>query len=62
MLTTPAVSLVLVAVAVIFVALAFRDYLASEGKLSPARKAWLRIALVFAIVGIGLFVVNVYSA
>jgi hypothetical protein len=62
MLTTPVVPLVLVAVAVIFIVLVVRDYLQSEGKLSPARKTWLRIALVFAIVGIGLFVVNAYLA
>jgi hypothetical protein len=56
----PAVPLVFVAVAVVFVVVALQNYLKSEGKLSPARKTWLRIALIFSLIGIGLFIVNTY--
>lgn len=58
--TMPAVPLVFVAVAVVFVVVALQNYLKSEGKLSPARKTWLRIALIFSLIGIGLFIVNTY--
>jgi hypothetical protein len=62
MLTTPGVAIVFVAVAVIFVSLTLRDYLIGEAKLNPARKAWLRIAIIFAAVAIGLFIVNTFAA
>jgi len=45
MLTTPSLALVFVAIAVIFGALALRDY-------TPARKAWLRIGVIFSAVAI----------
>ena len=44
--------IVFIALAVLFVGLALRDYLKSEDKLTPARKAWLRIAFIFSSVGI----------
>jgi len=51
---------VFVALAVVFVGIALRDYLKAEGKLTIARKTWLRIAFIFAGVGIGLFFVQVF--
>jgi hypothetical protein len=60
MLTTGGVALVLIAIAVIFLSLTLRDYLTAETKLTPARKAWLRIAVIFAAVAIGLFIVNTF--
>jgi hypothetical protein len=45
---------------VIFLSLTLRDYLTAETKLTPARKAWLRIAVIFAAVAIGLFIVNTF--
>lgn len=50
--------IVFVALAVIFIGLALRDYLKSEDKLTPARKTWLRIAFIFASVGIFLYVLR----
>ena len=52
----PAVAIVFVALGVIFSGLALRDFLTEEGKLTPSRKTWLRIAFIFSGVGIGLFV------
>jgi hypothetical protein len=53
-------ALVFVALAIVFVALALRDYLREQRQLSPARHTWLRIALIFASVGIGLYVVRLF--
>ena len=49
---------VFVAVAVIFVVVTFQNYLEEEGKLTPARRTWLRIAMIFSGVGIGLYFVH----
>jgi len=54
----PLVGLVFVALAVIFFGLSLRDYFKAEGKMPIARKAWLRIAVIFAGVGLGLFAVQ----
>ena len=54
----PLVSILFIAIAVIFLAITFRDYLRSEGKLNPARRAWIRIALIFSSVGIGLYLLQ----
>ena len=43
------------AVAVVFLCGAVRDYLKEEGKMTIARRIWLRMALIFAGVGIGLY-------
>ncbi len=55
----PNLGIVFEALAAIFVALALRDFLNAEGKLTPARRTWLRIAIIFACVGIGLYLVQV---
>jgi hypothetical protein len=55
----PIIPLIFVAIAVIFLAAALRDYLTAEGKLSPARKTWIRVAVIFAGVAIGLYIVQV---
>ena len=52
----PGVAIVFLALAVVFAVLAVRDYLREEGKLTPARKTWLRMALIFSAVAVGLFV------
>ena len=54
------VGVIFVALAVMFVGIALRDYLKTEGKLTFARKTWLRIAFVFAGVGIGLFLLQAF--
>ena len=51
-------SIVFVAIAVIFVGVALRDYLKTEEKMTIARKIWIRMAFIFAAVGIGLFLVQ----
>jgi len=52
--------IVFVAIAVVFLGISFRDYLKTEGKLTIARKIWLRMAFIFAGVGIGLYVVHTF--
>ena len=53
-------SIVFVAIAVIFIGVVFRDYLITEGKMTVARKIWIRMAIIFAAVGIGLFFVQIF--
>lgn len=60
MLEIPALPILFVAIAVIFVALAFQNYLKAEGKLTPARKTWLRVALIFSAIVIGVYLMNRY--
>jgi hypothetical protein len=48
------ISLLFIAVAVIFVAVSLRDYLRTKGKTNPARQTWLRVSFIFAAVGIVL--------
>ena len=48
------VGLVFVVLAVIFFGLSLRDYLKVEEQKPLARKVWLRIAVIFAGVGVGL--------
>jgi hypothetical protein len=52
--------IVFIAIAVIFLGIAFRDYLKAEGKLTIARKVWIRIAFIFAGVGIGLYFLQIF--
>jgi hypothetical protein len=54
MQTLPFLSIVFIAISVIFLAFSFIDYLKAEGKMTIARKVWLRLALIFSAVGIGL--------
>lgn len=58
----PGVTIVFLALAVVFAVLAMRDYLREEGKLTPARKTWLRMALIFSAVAVGLFVWRTFFA
>lgn len=53
---TPAAVIVLLALAVVFTALALRDYLLKKGEFTPARKTWLRIAFIFSAISVALFV------
>ena len=48
--TVPAVALVFAALAVIFVAITLRDFLKDQGQLTPARKTWILMALIFSAV------------
>lgn len=60
--SVPAVAIVLVALAVVFVAAAVRNYFAEHGGLSAARSTWLRMAFIFSAVAIGLFVWHTFVA
>ncbi len=60
-MNTPySLAIVFVALAVVFIGVALRDYLKTEGKLTIARKIWLRMAFIFAGVGIGLYLVHTF--
>ncbi len=56
----PAVAIVFVALAVIFLGATLRDFLLAEGKLTAGRKTWLRMSFIFSGVAIGLFVWHTY--
>ncbi len=53
-------SIIFVAIAVIFIAVVFRDYLNAEDKMTIGRKIWIRMAFIFAGVGIGLFFAQIF--
>jgi putative copper export protein len=48
------VGILFIGISLIFVVLVVRDYLKSGGKMTISRRVWLRLALIFAAVGIGL--------
>lgn len=50
----PGVTFFFAALAVVFAVLAARDYWRTGGR--PARKTWLRMALIYSAVAISLFV------
>ncbi len=54
-LTPSTIGLVFVAIAVFFLAAVIRDFLKSEGKLTIARKVWLQMAFIFAVVAVALY-------
>jgi hypothetical protein len=56
----PVLGPVFVALAVIFLSVVVRDYLMAESKMTPSRQAWLRVAFIYASVGIALYVVQTY--
>jgi hypothetical protein len=60
--TVPPVTIVFVAIAVIFAGAALRDFLLAEGKLTAARRGWLRMSFIFAAVAVGLFAWHAFFA
>jgi hypothetical protein len=60
MQSSPLLGPVFVTLAVIFLSGAVRDYLKAEGKMTPSSQAWLRVAFIFAGVGLGLCVVQTF--
>ena len=48
------VPIVLVAAGVIFLGVAFGNFLRAEGKLTPARTTWLRITWIFCGIAIAV--------
>ncbi len=55
MLTSTEIGLLFIALALLFFGLAAWDYLRMKDKKTPARRAWVRIGIVFAIIGILLY-------
>ena len=54
----PYIGILFLFIALIFVGVALRDYLKTEGKMTIARKIWILIAFIFAGVGGGLFIMQ----
>ena len=54
------VGIVFIALAVVFVGITVQDYLKETGKLTIARKTWLRVAFIFSGVGICLSFLNIF--
>jgi hypothetical protein len=48
------IAFIFIALSVIFLGAAFRNYLQTKGELTPARQTWIRVAINFAAVGIVL--------
>jgi hypothetical protein len=48
------------AISVIFLGIVFHDYLKAEDKMTISRKIWLRMAFIFAAVGISLFFAQIF--
>jgi hypothetical protein len=46
------IAFIFITLSVIFLGAAFRNYLQTKGELTPARQTWIRIAFIFAAVGI----------
>ncbi len=55
MLTASQVGLLFIALSILFFGLALRDYIRAKGTKTPARKAWLRIAVIFGAIGAYLY-------
>lgn len=49
-----------VAIAVVFLAAAVRDFLVREQQMTPARLTYLRISLIFAAIAIILHAVDIF--
>jgi len=54
------ISIIFIAISVVFLGIAFRDYLKAEDKMTIGRKIWIRMAFIFAVVGIGLFFAQIF--
>ncbi len=58
MLTGAQIGILFMVLALVFFGLSFRDYLKSGGTRTPARRAWLRVAIIFSIIGVLLYLTN----
>jgi O-antigen/teichoic acid export membrane protein len=52
------IGLIFVFLSLVFFGLSYRDYRKSKGARTPARRAWLRVGFIFAIVGVLLYLIN----
>jgi len=60
MQTPQTISIIFIAISVVFIGIAFREYLNAEDKMTISRKIWIRMAFIFAGVGIGLFFAQIF--
>ena len=51
---------ILLSLSVIFVAFVARDYFRAEGKLTPKRDTWIRIAIIFAAIPAALSLLQTF--
>jgi hypothetical protein len=51
---------IFIGISVIFLGVVFHDYLKAENKMTISRKIWLRMAFIFAAVGIFLFFIQIF--
>jgi hypothetical protein len=58
----PDLSVIFFAIALIFAALTGRDFLRNKGKLSPASRTWLLIALIFSGVSLFLYLMGISTS
>ena len=58
--TLASIGIIFIAISLIFLIATFRDYLKSKGEMTIARRIWLRLALIFAAIGIGLYFVQTF--
>lgn len=54
----PIVSTVFFVISVIFLVVSIRDYMKHGSTMTIARRIWLRMALIFAVVGSGLYLMH----
>ena len=59
--TISVVSIIFLVIAIILIIASIRDYLKSKCEKTIARKIWLRMALIFTAVAVGLFFLNHFS-
>lgn len=55
------VGVAFIGLAVVFLGLALQDYLREQGRMTISRNVWLRLAFIFAAVGIGLSFLHVLT-
>lgn len=60
MLILQSIGILFIGLAVFFLGITLRNYLKVEGKMTIAQRVWLRIALIFAGIGIGLCLVQIF--
>jgi len=54
------VSIIFIGISLIFLAASLRDYLKNGGGTTIARRVWLRMALIFTLVGAGLYILQYF--
>ncbi len=57
----PVVSIIFLAISVIFLIASFRDFIKSGKEMTIARRIWLRMALIFALAATGLYILHTYK-